>query len=369
MKICIISSFAPSLVNFRLPLIMELKNRGYEIHVIAPFKEEHCQYAEILTQREITVHSLALDRALISPVSDIKYLFSLVKIFAEQQFSTTIFYTKKPIIYGNLAALFQRVPNRISIITGLGYGFSQSTLTFSIRAIRVCFLYSLSLSHKLIFMNKEDQDEINTGLKKRFPLKRQIVINGSGVDLAHFSFHPLPKTEINFLFIGRLIKSKGITEFYHAAKQIKADCPEATFTIVGDVEKNADSISDELVERLKSSRDVCFVGPVSDVRPYLKACHIFVLPSYREGLPRSVLEALAMGRAVITTNAPGCKETVIENENGLLVPVADERSLIKAMRYLLSNTNLIPKFGYHSRKLAEMKFSDEAIAHEIANFI
>ena len=369
MKICIISSFAPSLVNFRLPLIMELKNRGHDVHVIAPFQADQVQYAEILTKRKVIVHSLALDRASISPVSDIKYLLLLNKIFYKQNFDTTICYTKKPILYGNIAGLFQRVRNRISIVTGLGYGFSQSDPTFSMRLIRLFFLFSLRLSHKLIFMNKEDQTEINIGFKERFPLEKQLVINGSGVDLAYFSYSSLPETEINFLFIGRLIKSKGITEFYNAAKEIKADYPEVTFTILGDAERNADSISDELVERLKSSQDVCFVGPVDDVRPYLQDCHIFVLPSYREGLPRSALEALAIGRAVITTNAPGCKETVIQNENGLLVPVADERALVKAMRYLLSNKCLIAEFGYKSRKLAETKYSDKVVAYEVANFI
>ena len=154
-------------------------------------------------------------------------------------------------------------------------------------------------------MNKDDQKEINSRLKTKYTPDSQLVVNGSGVDLGYFSYQPLPKKEINFLFIGRLIKSKGIVEFYNAAKKIKADFPTVTFTIVGDIERNADVISNDLLGTLKNSQDVSFIGSVGDVRPYLRDCHIFVLPSYREGLPRSVLEALATGRAVITTDAPG----------------------------------------------------------------
>ena len=124
MKICVISSYAPSLVNFRLPLIMELKKRGYEVHVIAPFQEEHSKYSRLLIHRQIIVHSLALERASISPFSDIRYFFSLAKIFSKEKYDAAIFYTKKPIIFGNLAASFWKIRKRISIITGLGYGFS-----------------------------------------------------------------------------------------------------------------------------------------------------------------------------------------------------------------------------------------------------
>ena len=218
-------------------------------------------------------------------------------------------------------------------------------------------------------MNKDDQKEINNRLKSEYTQGSQLVVNGSGVDLSYFSYQPLPKKGINFLFIGRLIKSKGIVEFYNAAKKIKADFPTVTFTIVGDIERNADVISNDLLVTLKNSRDVAFIGSVSDVRPYLRDCHIFVLPSYREGLPRSVLEALATGRAVITTDAPGCRETVIENKNGFLVQTADEESLITSMSCFITNRHLISEFGSRSRRLAEEKFSDKAVADDIANFI
>ena len=180
---------------------------------------------------------------------------------------------------------------------------------------------------------------------------------GSGVDIKHYEFSKISSDSFNFLLIGRLLRDKGIYEYVEAAKIIKKNKPNSNinFNLIGSFDSNPSAIQPKLIEDWVSKKYITYLGEVDDVRPYIKECSVFVLPSYREGLPRSILEAMSMGRAIITTDAPGCRDTILNNKNGILVPVKNSEELAIAMLSTI-NSNLIKEMGKESRKLVEEKF-------------
>jgi glycosyltransferase involved in cell wall biosynthesis len=190
------------------------------------------------------------------------------------------------------------------------------------------------------------------------------VVNGSGIDLRAFRPAPLPPGPQQFLLIARMLSAKGIREYVSAAERIRKDRPDVRFHLVGGIDSNPDAIPAAEVQQWNAAGDVVWHGEVGDVRPHLAACHVYVLPSYREGTPRSVLEAMAMARPIITTDAPGCRETVVEGENGFLVPTHTVAPLIEAMRKFIDRPELVTAMGRRSREIAESKFDvDEINAH------
>lgn len=205
----------------------------------------------------------------------------------------------------------------------------------------------------IIFQNQDDQ-----ALFRRLRLvsrgRETHVINGSGVDLDRFSPMPVPEGA-SFLMIARLLKDKGIREFAEAAERLKARHPEIPITLVGDFDPSPDSLSREALDELIRC-GIDYKGHLADVRPAIAASSVYVLPSYREGTPRSVLEAMAMGRAIITTDAPGCRETVRPGENGFLVRPRDAGSLYEAMMRFVDEPAFARRMGEASRKLAEAKY-------------
>ena len=213
---------------------------------------------------------------------------------------------------------------------------------------------ALKLSSKVIFQNKDD---LETLYSLNILSKKTIVdvVNGSGVNIEEFSHAPFPKN-INFLFIGRYIKSKGIEEYFGAATYIKEKYKNINFTIAGWVE-DGDKITQKDIDEISEKGIISNLGFLEDVKPAIKNSSVFVLPSYREGTPRSVLEAMAMGRAIITTNAPGCKETVIDNYNGFLVEVGSTGELIKAIEKFITHDVLISEMGKKSLELVAKKYN------------
>ena len=182
------------------------------------------------------------------------------------------------------------------------------------------------------------------------------MLNGTGVDLAHFSPAPFPE-RFSFLLIARLLKDKGVREYAAAARRVRQRNPEVSFRLVGWIDgDNPDTISERELESRIDSGDIEFIGRLDDMRPALRECSVYVLPSYHEGIPVSVLEAMATGRPVITTDAPGCRETVRHGETGLMVPVADVDALVRAMEYLVHNPDDVQRFGQAARDLAEHKY-------------
>jgi len=267
-------------------------------------------------------------------------------------------YTIKPLIYGSIAAWMMGVTHRVSMITGVGIVFtdkSKEKLKISTRMIiRQMYRLALKLSSKIIFQNPDDRDLfLKLGVLSKH--REVAIVNGSGVDLKKFKPNKF-LGQHNFLIIARLIASKGIREFIKAARIIKRDNPNINFTIVGWIDEGKDSIHKEELQGWIDEGIIIYLGFLSDVRPAINECSVYVLPSYREGTPVSVLEAMATGRPIITCDTPGCRETVIDGENGFLVKVANVASLVDAMNKFILDPSLIITMGKRSLELVKIKY-------------
>jgi len=294
-----------------------------------------------------------------NPLHDLACLWSLWRLQRTLRPDYFLGYTIKPVIYGLIAAHLARIPQRYALITGLGYAFQatdEAGWKSKILLRGVCGLYALALkaANGVFFQNQDDaalfrsRGILGTGAKT-------MVVNGSGVDIAAFTRAPLP-SRISFLLIARLLGDKGIREYVQAARKIRRRYPDAVFKLVGWIDENPNAISPSELDAWISEGVVTYLGRLEDVRPAIIASSVYVLPSYREGTPRTVLEAMAIGRPIITTDAPGCRETVIEGDNGFLVPARSVDKLAAAMAKLIDNPGLIERMGHRSREIAEQKY-------------
>lgn len=356
MKILVIAGLAESLINFRGPLLVALSAKGLQVHVAAPNLPEGSAVRLQLQALDYVVHSVPMHRTGTNPVADAYTLWQLWRLMRRIRPSHVLGYTIKPVIYGSLAAWLAGVPRRFALITGLGYAFQgHAHARGSLRAL-VQRLYGLALRcmHKVFFQNPDDAGLFRSlGLLP--PDTPFSVVNGSGVDVAAFAVVPVP-AEPHFLLIARLLGDKGVREYALAAQRIKAVHPAVQFSLVGWLDENPDAIAQAELDAWVQSGTLDFLGRLSDVRPAIAACSVYVLPSYREGTPRTVLEAMAMGRAVITTDAPGCRETVVNGDNGFLVPVKSVDALADAMTRFIDDPALSARMGKLGRQIAEEKY-------------
>jgi glycosyltransferase involved in cell wall biosynthesis len=305
----------------------------------------------------VSVHGISLQRTGVNPLKDFCSLYFLYRLIKRINPDYVLGYTVKPVIYGTLAAWFARVPNRFALITGLGYAFTGEPTgprRLLRRFIQNLYRFSLSCADKVFFQNPDDEllfRELGL-LKSSVP---SCIVNGSGVDVSEYQVSPLPSQPV-FLLIARLLGDKGVREYAAAAMQVRSRYPSARFLLVGWIDDNPDAISQLELDAWVESGVIEYLGKLSDVRPAINQSSIYVLPSYREGTPRTVLEAMAMGRAIITTDAPGCRETVVDGDNGFLVPVRNVPMLVEAMLDLASNPEVVAHMGARSRLIAEKKY-------------
>ncbi len=359
-KFLLIAGFADSLINFRWDLICALQAKGLEVHVAAPEISSSPTTLEKLRNNGVFAHDVPMQRTGTNPIEDFKTLIALRQLMQQVRPDYVMAYTIKPVIYGMLAAASTGVPNRAALITGLGYAFQDSEGSTKQNLIRRVTrqLYARALSAAdLTFFQNEDDQKLFTDLGIIRPGQNTVVVNGSGVNTEKFSPQPLPEgDEVHFLLIGRLLKDKGVREYVEAARQVKQQYPQAVFNLVGFLDSNPSSVTQQELDQWVNEGTVKFWGKLSDVRPAINACHVFVLPSYREGTPRTVLEAMATGRAIITTDAPGCRQTVENGYNGWLVPVQSAEKLAEAMERFLSEPALIQQMGQASLEIARNKY-------------
>jgi glycosyltransferase involved in cell wall biosynthesis len=343
-----------SLIANRGDLIREIQAKGQSVAVIVP---EH-DYLDETAELGVEIHRISMKRTSTNPIGDLKYTLALIRLIRRIMPQAVFSYTAKPVIYGSMAALIARVPARFSMITGLGHIYTTTDRKNKIVRPVMNMLYSLGIgaSHKIFFQNPDDLEQFTQAGILKDPDKA-VRTNGSGVDLERFREQPLPSGSPMFLFVGRLLTEKGIREFAEAAEQVKEKYPKARFVAVGPYDPSLPhSVPAGLVSRWADQGTVEFVGAVKDVRQWLKECTVLVLPSYREGTPRAVLEALATGRAVITTDTPGCRETVEHGVNGLLAEPKSTHSLAAAMEHLLANPSVLSRMAKQSRRKAEEKY-------------
>lgn len=363
MKFLIICSYIPSIINFRGKLLEAIADKGYEIHILAPDTDQFLNDCQTLTQLGYYIHDIPMQRAGTNPFSDAKTLKSLYTTIKTIKPDYILSYTIKPVIYGTLAATMARIPHIFAMITGLGYAFQTAENQSSSLTQKLIYsLYKKALPNceKIIFQNPDDRALFRQLqlMPDNFPI---VLVNGSGVNLTHFEVIDLPldqqgNVKTSFLLIARLLKDKGVLEYIEAAKIIKQQYPNIEFHLVGWIDENPASISQSQLDDWVNQGIVKFWGKLADVRPAIAESSVYVLPSYREGTPRTVLEAMAMGRAIITTNAPGCKETVVDGVNGFLVPVKAVKQLADAMEKFILEPNLVIEMGKASRKIVVEKF-------------
>ena len=310
-----------------------------------------------LIENNIKFNQFPLSPASIAPVNDFLFLLKFTRFLKRIKPSIFFAYTIKPVIYGSLAAKLAGVPQIYSFITGLGYTFEERTIKQKTIGQISKNLYSVALkANDMVFFQNQDDAQVFKE-KKILNQKANITItNGSGVDLEHFQFEPYFPERPVFLLIARILKSKGILEYIEAAQIVKQKYPQTEFHLVGYFYDSPNAIDRKYIEEAHQKGIIIYQGETNDVRPFLKNCSVYVLPSYREGTPRTVLEAMAMGRPIITTNVPGCKETVQNKKNGILVKEKNVTSLVKAMEFFINNPHLIHEMGKQSRLIAEQKY-------------
>jgi glycosyltransferase involved in cell wall biosynthesis len=251
------------------------------------------------------------------------------------------------------------------MIEGLGYIFCSSEgmeqLKRQALKVVVCLLYAVALrcANLVFFLNNDDIDEF--AKRRLVPITKVFLLGGIGVDLQHWQPSLPPPEAVSFIMIARLLREKGISEYASAARLVKNKFPKTRFVLLGNLDANPGSLSKAEIEAWAKGGVLEWAGHVPDVRPWLIQASVFVLPSYREGVPRSIQEAMAMARPIITTDAPGCRETVIHGENGFLVPIGNVAELAAAMERFILQPDLIPKMGQASRRIAEERFDARKI--------
>jgi glycosyltransferase involved in cell wall biosynthesis len=354
-RIAIIAGYAPSLVNFRGPLLKTIEQLEVDLLLIAPALR-----IDILSPLELKncqVLDLPLERNGVNPFKDLATLYSLWQSLRKFKPDLVLAYTAKPVIYGVLAAYMARVPKRYGLITGLGSAFTSGSCTPGYVTWVMSQLYRLALRFTtgVILQNPDDEQLLRE--KNILPgWVPSFIVNGSGVDTEFFGLSNLPSEPV-FLLMARLIVDKGIREYVSAAQIIKSKYPGVRFLLAGFIDSNPTSITYNELQSWIDNGDIEYLGNLADVRPAIKQASIYVFPSfYREGTPRSVLEAMAMGRPVITTDAPGCRETVLQGINGYLVPTRDSVALADSMEKLITSPELRRTFGLASRSIAEQKY-------------
>ena len=358
-KIIISANSAWNVVNFRKGIVLELINHGFEVVVVSPKDEYVAKLCDLGCQHI----NIDIDNKGINPINDLYLIFQYLKIFYQFEPNVILTYTIKPNIYGSLSAYILSIPI-VNNISGLGTAFIKGGLLGNI----VNFLYKISLrkSEHVFFQNYDDE---NLFLKKNLVTKDQVsVLPGSGVNLEYYqpqksNIFNKDQGEFIFLLIARLIWDKGIQEYVSAARIVKEYSPTSRFQILGFLGvDNQTAVPRSQVDLWVTEGVIEYIGVAKDVRPYIDSSNCVVLPSYREGVPKTLLEAAAMGRPIITTKVEGCKEVVDDGVNGYLCNARDDKDLAEKMKIMLTTSSKdIVQMGLSGRKKMEKEFDEKIV--------
>ena len=372
MKIFIVGNLASMMINFRKEFIEMLVSSGHEVYCLVS------DYDEKSREKISSFGAMPLDYSLnakgLNPFKDAIATFNLIRLFRQHRPDVVFSFFVKPVIFATIAAKIARVPRIVGMIEGLGGAFTvhksgQTKKAKIIKTIQI-FLYKISLPHldELIFLNNDDKKDLIDRYNVR--AKSINVLGGIGVDLDNFSYSKATSDPISFIFIGRLLTEKGIFEYLEAAKMVKDKYKDVKFYVFGGLEENNPfGLKQEELIPYINNEIVVFQGYIDNIKEWIVNSSVFVLPSYREGVPRSTQEAMAVGRAVITTDVVGCRETVIDGVNGFLVPPYNSDVLAQKMMYFVENPDTIIQMGIESRKIAEEKFDINKQNKKLANIV
>jgi glycosyltransferase involved in cell wall biosynthesis len=378
-KVVVVASLARSLLNFRGPLLASLRSAGHE--VVACASGADAATVDSLEALGVMYHELRLERRGSDPLGDIRYWLALRRLFRAERPDLILAYTMKPVVYAGLASGRNRPPARYSLITGLGYGFGGGSArqTWTRAVLRPLLRAALRRSDGVIFQNEDDHRLfVDLGLVGG---ARTLVVRGSGVDLARFPAVPAATGPPRFLLLARMIRAKGVALFMEAARAIRDVHQEARFVMAGGVESGPDAVPLVELQAWHAAGLVEYLGRLEDVRGELARCTACVLPSYyREGTPRSLLEAMSTGRALVTTDTPGCRDTVFDagppdgdgvrqGLNGMLIPPRSIAPLVAALRRLVEVPGLAAALGRAGRPAAEAHYDVRLVDQRIIEFM
>jgi glycosyltransferase involved in cell wall biosynthesis len=366
-KIALVANSTWNIFNFRQNIIKKLVDQGHDVLVIAPI-DEYITYREHYKNlKHISLRSL--DRDGTNPIKDFLLILELYRKYKREKPDLIIHYTHKPNIFGSLAARMCNIKS-FAVVTGLGYAFiREGWLNYIMKSL---YKYTAGQKEMIIFENIDDQELFKS--LNIITSSNSENVNGCGVDIDHY--FPVPKTETSppfiFTFIGRLLKDKGIREFAHVAKELKSKYKEdIKFVVLGDFDlENPSTIDRENLLLWIQNGYIEYKGFVKDVRPFIAESDCIVLPSYREGLPRIVIEGMSMEKPVITSNTAGCRQTVVNCENGFLVNVEDTVSLENAIeKFITLDFEHRKQLGKKGREIVISKFDSNKIADKIYDLI
>ena len=361
MKFVLISPKNRTVYNFRGDLINEIIAKGYEVIVTGPDRTD-VDKIEALGARFVEI---PMNKTGTSVSGDLKYCSALTELLKAEKPDVTLGYTIKPVVYGAIAAKRAKVKNINSLVTGGGYTFIATSMKARVlgKIVRTLYRVGLKKANNVIFQNPDDLSEFCD--RKLVKKEKCSVVNGSGVNLSRFEVAPFPDG-ISFFMLSRFLKSKGVCEYLEAAKMVKKQYPQVKVYILGKYETTMqDAVDKDYAEEFIRQGIVERFDETSDVRPYYAKSSVYVLPSYREGTPRTVLEAMAMGRPVITTDTQGCRETVIDGKNGFLVPIKNAEAVAEKMIWFIEHPQNIQAMGIESLKYVREKFDVNIVNSEM----
>ena len=341
-------------MSHRLPIALEATRQGYEVHIATGITNQQ----EAMEEHGLIVHPVSIDRSSANVVGAFKTLVQLLSIFREVKPDLVHLVTIKPVLLGGVAARLAGIHGVVAAVSGLGYVFLDRGWVSRVRRRLVGLLYRLALGHgnlKVIFQNPDDRDVLMR--LAALPTNKVEMIRGSGVDLNEFCYKPMPEGAPVVLMAGGLLADKGIREFVGAAYLLRGQYQSVRFCVVGTPDPaNPSSVSEAELAKWEGDGAIERWGYRADMANVLSAAHIVVLPSYREGVPKVLLEAAAVGRPTVTTDVPGCRDAILANETGLLVPARDTQALALAIEKLLKEPKLCVEMGLAGRTLAEQEF-------------
>ncbi len=353
MRIVISASYGKSLINFRGSLIKEMVRRGHE--VICTSVEPSEEMEATINELGATYYCIPGTRTDINVFYSIRMILDYIRVFRILRPDLCFLYMSKPVVFGGIAAILCRVPHKVVFVTGLEVVFYSGGIKNILLRILLITFFKLvhSKCDSVFFMSRDDQAKM---LRWRLVKRDQaVLVGGSGVDMEYFAKRSMPETD-TVCMTARLLWSKGVGEYAEAAELVRSKYPKVKFLLVGGLDENPEALTAEELEAILKKGHVIYYGYAEDVRPYLEECSIFVLPSYHEGNGRSIVEAEAVGRPIITTTAPGCCETVIDGYNGFLIPPKDGKALAEKIILLLENKDMKMNMSEYSYQLCCEKY-------------
>lgn len=364
-RIMVITSHTPSLICFRMDMMLDFGRRGYEVTAVGQEPEE--KWKRAFTSCGLQYRRIPIDRNGLNPFRDLITIKAIRNLYRELKPQKVFLYQAKAVVYGSIAANNNTDIEIYSLIAGLGSVFRGSSWKRKIlrSILKREYRYALRKNHAVMFHNQDDIQQFQAWRIVPDSICKRV--HGSGVNTQEFPYTVLPAKAVVFLMVARIIRDKGVMEYLEACRIIKEKYPHIKCMLVGPYDTNPSALGAKDLEPYLPFAE--YYGEQSDVRPFLQKCTTYILPSYHEGLPKSVLEAMSMGRAIITTDVPGCRETVVDGENGFLVPAKDAGKLAERMEYIILHPQLQHQMGQKSREIITQLYDVNRVNEEISHIM